>query len=597
TTFNVTNGNDSGAGSFADAMTAATNDATGPHVIEFDPGLVVTLTSTSPFYNGSQDLTINGNGSTITSNSGSSRAMILVTDAAVVVNDLTMTDTSVNLGGAIFSNGDGPVTVNDSVLSDHAATNGAGAVAGIDGGSTLTLNRVVVTGNSSTSGAGGAINWEGPLVVNDSVFEDNHAPASSGGAVLGQSDVTVDRSYFADNSAQTTGAGVYGQTGGTTTSVTNSTFVNNDLTGTFAGGAAITGPDLRIDHSTFSGNDGTAALVGQVVFSSANSGITRSVLVEPGADDRNCGGDLNRTTGFVYSTDGSCTGFSGVQTGDVENGADPLLGQPRNNGPAPGVTEAAGPTGVLSTMFPLNGSPLIDAIPAASCSAEPELAVDQRQVARPFGDGCDIGAIEAVFPAHGFTDATPFYEATIRWVTSEVNTPRILNGFPDNTFGQGLNIIRGDAARLYYRAAGAPDVSGLPAHGFTDVPPFYEDAVTWAKNEGVFNGFPDNTFRHNLPITRADYTRSLYGFVGNPDVSPLPQHGFTDVTPFYENSVRWAKGNGLADGFGDNTFRLGNQIIRGNAGRIFYNTAQTPAAWPQGGIGAPDNMLFRSNLD
>ncbi|MEL7207136.1 MAG: S-layer homology domain-containing protein, partial [Actinomycetota bacterium] len=210
-----------------------------------------------------------------------------------------------------------------------------------------------------------------------------------------------------------------------------------------------------------------------------------------------------------------------------------------------------------------------------------------------FGAACDTGAIEAVFPAHGFTDSTPFYEATIRWVTSEVNTPRILNGFPDNTFGPGLNIIRGDAARLYYRAAGAPDVSGLPAHGFTDVPPFYEDAVRWAKANGVFNGFPDNTFRHNLPITRADYTRSLYGFVGNPP--PGGPHGFTDVTPFYENAVRWAKNNGLADGFADNTYRLANNIIRGNASRIFYNTAQTPTAWADEST-APNNMLFRPNL-
>ena len=53
--------------------------------------------------------------------------------------------------------------------------------------------------------------------------------------------------------------------------------------------------------------------------------------------------------------------------------------------------------------------------------------------------------------------------------------------------------------------------------------------------------------------------------------------------------------NGVFDGFPDNTFRQNNNINRGNAGRTFYNTAQTPLAWADT-MTAPPNMLFRSNL-
>ncbi|MEL7209588.1 MAG: S-layer homology domain-containing protein, partial [Actinomycetota bacterium] len=285
-----------------------------------------------------------------------------------------------------------------------------------------------------------------------------------------------------------------------------------------------------------------------------------------------------------FADDASCQ-FGGE--GDTEATGDAKLGPARHNGLADG---SRGPL----THFPLLGSPLIDAIDAADCSAASILAADQRGIPRPFGSGCDIGAIEAVFPAHDRTDSTPFYEPTIRWVTSNVNQPQILSGYDDGTFGLGIDISRGQVARLYYRSAGAPDVSGLPPHGFSDVSPFFEAAVRWSKANGVFDGFPDGTFREGLPITRGNFIRSMHGYAGAVDVTGFPAHGFGDVTPYYEESVTWAKANDLADGFGDGTIRLFININRANASRISYNLAQTEAAWFDT-MDAPDAMLFRPN--
>jgi hypothetical protein len=89
--------------------------------------------------------------------------------------------------------------------------------------------------------------------------------------------------------------------------------------------------------------------------------------------------------------------------------------------------------------------------------------------------------------------------------------------------------------------------------------------------------------------------RSLYGFAGKPDVSSLPAHGFGDVTPFYEDAVRWAKAYGLADGYADLTFRQKLNITRGQAARIFYNLARSKPPWADT-MTAPANMLFKTNL-
>jgi len=115
------------------------------------------------------------------------------------------------------------------------------------------------------------------------------------------------------------------------------------------------------------------------------------------------------------------------------------------------------------------------------------------------------------------------------------------------------------------------------------------------KDQGVFDGFPDNTFRLNDPVNRGNYTRSLYNFAGAPDISGLPAHGFSDVTPFYADAVAWAKGNGLADDFPGGTYNQNDDINRGNASRIFYNTAQTKPAWADT-MAAPPNMFFKNNL-
>ena len=513
-------------------------------------------------------------------------------------------------GGAIYLLS-GAVTITDSTLTQNRAngpniTSGGAVYTAANSGapspgnvtvtnSILAQNRSEKTAATGGSAAGGAIYSSATSTIHDSLLNQNvalSAGSTANGGGLRADAVSIYDSAFMSNAASATLSGrggavwVFDQSA----NVFSSTFVDNVGTkdaAAIGGNAATTNIDLH--HVTISGNESPTSQVG--VGGTLTTFAT--TISDPLGGGGNCGALGATSSQYSYDTDGTC-GFGGG-AGDVSNGADPLLGTPRNNGDLPAAAEAGGNGTVRPTMYPLNGSPLTDAVPVGSCSALPALDLDQRGVDRPFGTGCDIGAIESVFPAHSMSDVTPFYEPTVRWVTSVVNTPQILSGFANGTFGQTLPINRGQTARLYYRAAGAPDVTGLPAHGFSDVSPFFNDAVTWAKAEGLFDGFPNGTFRETNPINRGNYTRSLYNFVGAPDVSGLPGHGFSDVTLFYEDAVKWAKGNGLADGFPGGLYKQGDNINRGNASRIFYNTAQSPTAWDGPGT-APRNMLFRPNL-
>lgn len=169
-TFTVTNGDDSGAGSFRQALADASADAAGPAVIDFDPGLSVTLTSgQAPQYSGILDLTINGNGSTIDAGVTGDSLRSTQPDVALTVNNLTLTAGISSFSqSAITARGN--VSVNGSVFRNNMANGPLGG----NGGAISTLGSVVVSGSTFTdngaSGDGGAISAKGNVSVTTSTF-------------------------------------------------------------------------------------------------------------------------------------------------------------------------------------------------------------------------------------------------------------------------------------------------------------------------------------------------------------------------------------------------------------------------------------------
>ncbi|MEL7207629.1 MAG: S-layer homology domain-containing protein, partial [Actinomycetota bacterium] len=183
-------------------------------------------------------------------------------------------------------------------------------------------------------------------------------------------------------------------------------------------------------------------------------------------------------------------------------------------------------------------------------------------------------------------------EAAVRWITSDAYDPRIMTGYPNGTFQPNLAITRAQFARLLYREAGAPDVSGLPDHGLSDVPLWVEDAVRWAKANQIMTGYPDGTFGPNGSITRGQVVRAKYRFAGSQDTAGHTPYSFTDVPAWLAEAVTWASHHTLVTGYGDNTFRDGDPITRGQVARLDYRLALGGSPWADFRT-APHTMLFR----
>ena len=125
---------------------------------------------------------------------------------------------------------------------------------------------------------------------------------------------------------------------------------------------------------------------------------------------------------------------------------------------------------------------------------------------------------------HGFTDVPAWLTDAVNWVNWPAGpaSPDPLMSGTGSLFEPDDPITRAEKARQLHRAAGSPviDPSCPATHGFTDVPAWVDTAVRWltcpAHGPGgttaIAEGYPDDTFRPNNPITRAETARMLQRF-------------------------------------------------------------------------------------
>jgi len=328
------------------ALAALSADGSGPHTITLTANIVLD-DGTDPTYTGSQSLTLDGDGHSIDAN-GTSRILYAATE-----NNVTLRD----------------IEVRDGATDD---TNWGGG--GVWAQMFLTITNSVFEGNEAIVGGGAQGHFTS---IDHSVFRENEATNAGGGA-HGTQSLTVASSTFVDNLSGGSGGG---GSGGDLW-ITNSTFTGNTA-GSGSGGGIYAGKSVRLEHDTFAFNSATSgganvrSGTGQPFHSFAsvlavNSDATNCAMTNPSPSS---------TSSYNWTNDqvGDSCGFEDA-TDVVDHGGDPGLG---------------GVGGTPPVLVPEDASPLLDTVPAASCSTT--LTTDQVGTRRPQGGRCDTGAIEVPF--------------------------------------------------------------------------------------------------------------------------------------------------------------------------------------------------------
>lgn len=173
----------------------------------------------------------------------------------------------------------------------------------------------------------------------------------------------------------------------------------------------------------------------------------------------------------------------------------------------------------------------------------------------------------------GFSDvdAGSWYADAVAYVRDN----GLMSGTSAATFEPDGTMTRAMLVTTLYRAAGSPPLENEDlGYPFADVPgdTWYADGVYWARQNGVVNGFTEEEFGPDAPVSREQIAAILWRYAG----SPAAQEGtdFADedaISAYAVQAVDWARANGVVNGSEGNQFLPQDHATRAEVATILRN--------------------------
>ena len=160
------------------------------------------------------------------------------------------------------------------------------------------------------------------------------------------------------------------------------------------------------------------------------------------------------------------------------------------------------------------------------------------------------------------------------WYANEVQycyENGIFAGTSDTTFSPDTTLSRAMLATTFYRMAGSPSLEdenlGSP---FSDVPgdSWYADGVYWARMEGVVDGYGDNAFGPDDPVTREQAVTILWRYAGSPTASSGTFSDSAGLADWAVSAAGWAQAMGLLTGWADSSLQPQTPLTRAEAAAL-----------------------------
>ncbi|MFP5528396.1 S-layer homology domain-containing protein [Peptococcus simiae] len=139
-----------------------------------------------------------------------------------------------------------------------------------------------------------------------------------------------------------------------------------------------------------------------------------------------------------------------------------------------------------------------------------------------------------------------------------------LIGYPDGTFAPNRGMTRAEVATMFTRLLKDRPIKWKKYDaGFSDVKQgdWYANTVGYAVQKGIVAGYPDGSFRPNKPITRAEFSAIAARFAALTDEKDIT---FIDLAADHwgYKAIRLAASHGWISGYPDDTFRPEQAITR-----------------------------------
>jgi uncharacterized repeat protein (TIGR01451 family) len=199
---------------------------------------------------------------------------------------------------------------------------------------------------------------------------------------------------------------------------------------------------------------------------------------------------------------------------------------------------------------------------------------------------------QAVGTASGYQDVvTPSVFVTV----GQVLHHGFIKGYPDGTFRPQNQITRAEVAAMLSRILGTGSSTGA---NFSDLPTNHwaYGYISAVVNAGLFNGYPDGTFRPDQSITRAELSKVMV-LMRNLFPIQVSPPTFPDIAGHWAiNSIEMASRAGFVTGYPSGDFRPDQPITRAETvtlicrafGRGPLRGANVALSFPD----VPNNWMF-----
>jgi polyhydroxybutyrate depolymerase len=157
--------------------------------------------------------------------------------------------------------------------------------------------------------------------------------------------------------------------------------------------------------------------------------------------------------------------------------------------------------------------------------------------------------------------------------------PHAWPGAPSTTPSGAVPSQKVDATAELASALLASSAPGLyPDHGFPDVTAFFDPGVTWLAMQGITTGYDDGTYRTGATVNRMQVAAFLFRMVGDPSFVAPSSPTFSDVSPAHPffREVEWLHAAGITTGWADGTFRPTSALSRSAFATLLWRVAGEP---------------------
>lgn len=178
-------------------------------------------------------------------------------------------------------------------------------------------------------------------------------------------------------------------------------------------------------------------------------------------------------------------------------------------------------------------------------------------------------------PICGFQDvlSTDWFAPAVRFAFQN----RLMNGTSSTQFAPSLSLTRAMVAQVLYNFSGAPAVT--QPSSFSDVPSdqWFANAVAWAQQNGIMNGYPNNTFGANDPITRQDFAVVLYHYSSQQQLDTSTRanlNSYRDVSSvasYAQDAMQWAVASKIISGKSSTQLAPRDSVTRAECAQMLKN--------------------------